>query len=61
MPAIAQWIGRMLPLTHFIEMIRGIMLRGAALTELLPSIYSLLVFFFVAMTLAVLRFHKRLD
>lgn len=61
MPAVAQWIGYALPLTHFIELVRGIMLRGAELAELWPSVRALLIFFGVAMTVAVLRFRKRLD
>ncbi len=61
MPVVAQWIGYLLPLTHFIELIRGIMLRGADLADLWPSVRSLLIFFVVAMTVAVLRFRKRLD
>ncbi|HEY5622493.1 MAG TPA: ABC transporter permease [Gammaproteobacteria bacterium] len=61
MPRVAQWIGLALPLTHFVEMIRGIMLRGAGLAELMPRVYSLVAFFFLAMGLAVLKFRKRLD
>jgi ABC-2 type transport system permease protein len=61
MPALAQWIGWLLPLTHFMELIRGIMLRGAELGELTRSVVALLLFFFVSMGMAVLRFRKRLD
>ena len=61
MPAVAQWIGWLFPLTHFMELVRGIMLRGAALGELTRSVAALLIFFCVAMTVAVLRFRKRLD
>ena len=61
MPAVAQWIGWLLPLTHFMDLIRGIMLRGAELGELTRSVTALLIFFVVAMTAAVLRFRKRLD
>lgn len=61
MPVAAQWIGYALPLTHFIELVRGIMLRGADLGDLWPSVRSLLIFFVLAMTVAVLRFRKRLD
>lgn len=60
MPVVAQWIGKVFPLTHFIEMIRGIMLRGATLQDLLPSIEALSIFFVAVMALAVLRFRKRL-
>jgi ABC-2 type transport system permease protein len=61
MPEIAQWIGLGLPLTHFVEMVRGIMLRGADLAELMPRVYSLGAFFVVAMGAAALKFRKRLD
>lgn len=50
-----------LPLTHFVRLARGIILRGADLGELLPEVRALAVFFVVAITLAVLRFRKRLD
>ena len=50
-----------LPLTHFIRLIRGVMLRGAGLLELWPDALALLVFTLAMMTLAILRFRKRLD
>lgn len=61
MPRPAQLIAEVLPLTHFVRMVRGIMLRGAELAELRPEIQALLLFFAVVMTLAALRFRKRLD
>jgi ABC-2 type transport system permease protein len=61
MPRAAQWIAEGLPLTHFVRMVRGIMLRGAGLADLLPDMRALALFFAIVMTLAVLRFHKRLD
>jgi ABC-2 type transport system permease protein len=61
MPRPAQLIAEVLPLTHFVRMVRGIMLRGAGLGELWPEVQALLLFFGIVMTLAVLRFHKRLD
>lgn len=61
MPRPAQVIAEVLPLTHFVRMVRGIMLRGAGLGDLWPEVQALLLFFAVVMTLAVLRFHKRLD
>jgi ABC-2 type transport system permease protein len=61
MPVLAQHIAELLPLTHFVRLIRGIVLRGAELGELMPEVKALLVFFAVTMTLAVLRFRKRLD
>jgi ABC-2 type transport system permease protein len=61
MPVVAQEIAEVLPLTHFVRLIRGIVLRGAELGELVPEIRALIIFFVVSLTLAILRFRKRLD
>ena len=61
MPKVVQWIAEALPLTHFMRLIRGIMLRGANLPELWPDVLALLAFTVVMMTAAILRFRKRLD
>jgi ABC-2 type transport system permease protein len=61
MPLAMQWLAEVLPLTHFLRLIRGVMLRGASLSELLPDVAALLVFTALMMTLAILRFRKRLD
>jgi ABC-2 type transport system permease protein len=61
MPQVAQWLAEVLPLTHFLRLIRGIMLRGASLPELWPDALALVAFIAVMMTAAILRFHKRLD
>lgn len=61
MPRLAQWLAETLPLTHFLRLIRGIMLRGAGLAEMWQEAAVLLLFTVVMMTLAVLRFRKRLD
>ncbi|MDR0183186.1 ABC transporter permease [Lysobacter arvi] len=61
MPRIVQWLAEVLPLTHFLRLIRGIMLRGAGLLELWPDVLALLAFIAVMMTLAISRFRKRLD
>jgi len=61
MPEAARYIGEILPNTHFIRLTRGIMLRDAPLTELLPDLYFLIGFTLVAMTIAAKRFTRRLD
>jgi len=61
MPKAAQWIAEVLPLTHFVRLIRGVVLRGANLLELWPDVLALLAFTTVMMTLAIMRFRKRLD
>jgi ABC-2 type transport system permease protein len=61
MPEPAQWIGEALPITHFIRLTRGIMLREASLGEMPGELLYLGVFAVVAVTAAALRFSKRLD
>ncbi len=61
MPVPAQWIGEMLPLTHFNRMSRGILLRGATLAEVGRDLWPMAAFFGVMMSVVLLRFRKRLD
>jgi ABC-2 type transport system permease protein len=61
MPPIAQWIAQVLPLTHFVEMIRGILLRGAPLSAMGLPAAKLAVFLAVTLGIATRRFHKSLD
>ena len=61
MPKLVQWIAEVLPLTHFLRLIRGVMLRGASLWEMWVDVASLTVFTLAMMALAILRFRKRLD
>ena len=61
MPRPAQYLAEVLPLTHFVRLIRGIMLRGAELHELVHEMNALFVFMAVTLVVAALRFRKRLD
>jgi ABC-2 type transport system permease protein len=61
MPRAAQLIAEVLPLTHFIRLIRGVVLRGASLQELIGELAILGLFIVVLMSLAIMRFSKRLD
>lgn len=61
MPTAAQWIAEVLPMTHFMRLIRGIVLRGAELSELSGELAALGAFLLVALTVAVRRFDKTLD
>ena len=61
MPRVVQWLAEVLPLTHFLRLIRGIMLRGAGLFELWPDMLALIAFTSLMMAAAILRFRKRLD
>ncbi|MCP5106730.1 MAG: ABC transporter permease [bacterium] len=61
MPAPAQWLGEILPLTHFIRAARGILLRGSTLLEHINEITAMLLFSIVLFALATRLFKKRLD
>jgi ABC-2 type transport system permease protein len=61
MPVWAQWIGEALPLTHYIRIVRAIMLKGATLDNLQYDAIALAVLMLVAMTIAVTRFRRTLD
>lgn len=61
MPIVAQYISEILPATHFMRMIRGIVLRQAELADLRFDALWLAGFFVLVMALAALRFKKRLD
>jgi ABC-2 type transport system permease protein len=61
MPEWAQWIGTCLPNTHFLRIVRGILLKGNGLAEIAPEIWPLLLFLAVAMTIGVKRYRQTLD
>jgi ABC transporter DrrB family efflux protein len=50
-----------IPATYFIEILRGIVLRGADALDLIPSIVGLVICGFIVLWLSVMRFHKRLS
>jgi ABC-2 type transport system permease protein len=61
MPKFAQWLAEVFPLTHFLRIVRGIVLRDASLSDMTADLWPLVLFFAVGMALATLRFRKRLD
>jgi ABC-2 type transport system permease protein len=61
MPKLAQAIAEVLPLTHFNRIIRNIMLRGSEIDFLSNDMLALFTFALVALSVAILRFSKRLD
>lgn len=61
MPEWAQWIGTCLPNTHFLRIVRGILLKGNGISEIAPEIWPLLAFLVVAMTIGVKRYRQTLD
>lgn len=61
MPAWAQWIGEGLPLTHYLRIVRAIMLKGATFSELHYDTLMMAVLMAGAMTVALKRFRTTLD
>ncbi|MGI9295359.1 MAG: ABC transporter permease [Pseudomonadales bacterium] len=61
MPVFAQWLAETFPLTHFLRIVRGIVLKDAELAMLSADLWPLAVFFLFGMVLATLRFRKKLD
>jgi ABC-2 type transport system permease protein len=61
MPAWAQYLGECLPLTHYIRIVRAIMLKGATMPNLRFDTLALAALMLVAMTIAVTRFRRTLD
>jgi len=61
MPVWAQYVGEGLPLTHYLRIVRAIMLKGATLQNLEYDTIALFLLMLVAMTIAVMRFRRTLD
>jgi ABC-2 type transport system permease protein len=61
MPMWAQWLGNILPLTHFVNIVRGIMLKGIHFTQVWIDLWPILLFMFVTFFIAVKRYRQTLD
>jgi ABC-2 type transport system permease protein len=61
MPLWAQWIGETLPITHFMRIVRGIMLKGNPLGSMWNDVWPILVFTVVMWAVALLRYRRTLD
>ena len=61
MPVWAQALGEILPLTHFLRIVRGILLKGNGPTEVLSELGPIAIFTVVALTVGVLRYRRTLD
>lgn len=61
MPHWAQWLGEVLPLTHFLRIVRGILLKGNGISEIAPDLLALLAFLTVVSIVSLNRFRQTLD
>ena len=61
MPEPVQWLTYFNPARYFMEIVRGVFLKGTGFAELWPQMAALAVLGVTILSLAALRFHKRLD
>lgn len=61
MPSWAQALGEILPLTHFLRIVRGILLKGNGILDVLPQILAMVLFMIVVILLGLKRYRRTLD
>ena len=61
MPEWAQWIGNLLPLTHFLVLVRGILLKGIGIGELWPAVWPIVAFMVVVTGIGLAFYRRTLD
>jgi ABC-2 type transport system permease protein len=61
MPEWAQWLGEVLPLTHFLRVVRGILLKGNGTAEILPDLWPIAAFLLLAAIIALKRYRETID
>jgi ABC-2 type transport system permease protein len=61
MPRWAQWLGEVFPLTHFLRIVRAILLKGSDFGTVLPELWPMLAFVALAGAVALKRYRQTLD
>jgi ABC-2 type transport system permease protein len=61
MPVVVQWLTYFNPVRYFIEIVRGVFLKGVGVDILWPQMLALLAYGVLVLVFSALRFHKRLD
>ena len=61
MPGWAQDIGEVLPLTHFLRIVRGILLKGNGFPEIAPDLWPIALFLIVMLAIGIKRYRQTLD
>jgi ABC-2 type transport system permease protein len=61
MPGWAQDIGEVLPLTHYLRVVRGILLKGNGFPEIVPDLWPIALFLVVMLAIGIKRYRQTLD
>ena len=61
MPKVLQWLSYLMPLRYYLVIIRALLLKGVGLDKIQFDVIAMTLFAIGIMTLAALRFRKRLD
>jgi ABC-2 type transport system permease protein len=61
MPTWAQWVGEIFPLTHFLRVVRGILLKGNGVAEIWPEMWPIIAFVLASALLALKQYRQTLD
>ena len=61
MPVWAQWLGEVFPLTHFLRIVRGVLLKGNGMQQIAPHLWPLAAFLVAVAAIALLRYRRTLD
>jgi ABC-2 type transport system permease protein len=61
MPVWAQWLGNILPLTHFLRIVRGILLKGNGFVQIWPELWPIVLFTVLMLSLGIKRYRQTLD
>jgi ABC-2 type transport system permease protein len=61
MPVWAQWVGEVFPLTHFLRVVRGILLKGNGVADIARDVWPLALFAAIVLTVGVKRYRQTLD
>jgi ABC-2 type transport system permease protein len=61
MPEWAQWLGNALPLTHFLSLVRGLMLKGNGVADIWPQLWPILLFMGVVLAAGLKSYRRTLD
>ncbi|MBP2650447.1 MAG: hypothetical protein H6Q74_1272 [Firmicutes bacterium] len=60
MPLVFNWLGNLLPLTFYLQILRGIILKGVGLSVLWTQVLALIVFISVVLTISIIKFQKKI-